>query len=293
MTEPPIVITWPTPGVTITTDPGLVYTIGQPIDQGGYALVFEGADEFGNQVALKVLKPTGRLFSEVQGQWDRERALFLQLRHPNVVTIFDAFICENLFYIVLERAWGSLASVVGQLGSFPEPTVREVARQLLFGLHFIHLNGIIHRDLTIQNVLLFEGPQSRGPLFKISDFGISKEYLAPWGGPEPNASIANPTYVPPELLQSEFGFTSVRSDLYHLGLVLLFCLNGSLPLHGQMSPDEIHRVVADGVPRQDAERIGTSFGNFVAVLLRRHTEYRYGTALEAWRALQQLGAPKS
>lgn len=169
--------------------------------------------------------------------------------------------------------------------------MREVARQLLFALHFIHPNGILHRDITISNVLVFEGPQSQGPAFKISDFGISKEYIGPWGGSERNASVANPVYVPPELLQSEFGFTSERSDLYHLGLVLLFCLKGSLPMHERMSPDEIRRAVEEGAARKEAECIGTGFGDFVTVLLPRHSELRYSTALEAWRALEQAGAP--
>lgn len=66
MTKPttpaPIEGKWPVPGNTITTAQGMVYTIGQPLNQGGYALVFEGMDLFGNAVALKVYKPAGRPF---------------------------------------------------------------------------------------------------------------------------------------------------------------------------------------------------------------------------------------
>ena len=282
--QPPSQFRWPTPGLAITADDGQVYTIGSQIDQGGFALVFEGVDEFWNNVVLKILKP-GRPFEEVQATWAREQDLFRRLRHPNIVAIHDALVRDNLFYLVLERAKGSLESLVSQFGPMPEPTVRELARQLLFALHFIHRNEVIHKDVTIQNVLVFEGPQSRGPLFKISDFGISIDNLAPWGA----APVANnPTFLLPEVLDIGFGSSSIRSDLYHLGLVLLFALNGSLPLNAAMSQEEIDYAVRNAIPRQQAEAIGTAFGEFVAVLLRRRADYRFPSALDAWRSLQSL-----
>jgi len=275
---------WPTPGLAITADDGQVYTIGSPLDQGGFALVFEGVDEFWNNVVLKILKP-GRPFEEVQATWAREQDLFRRLRHANVVAIHDALVRENLFYLVLERAQGTLESFVSQFGPLPEPTVRELARQLLFALHFIHRNQVIHKDVTIQDVLVFEGPHSRGPVFKISDFGISTDNLAPWGA----APLANnPTFLLPEVLDIGFGMSSVRSDLYHLGLVLLFALQGSLPLNAAMSREDIDYAVRNAIPRQQAEGLQTAFGNFVAVLLRRHAEYRFPSALEAWRGLQSM-----
>lgn len=283
--QPPIQIRWPTPGVTITTGAGLVYTIGPPIDQGGFALVFEGIDEFQNNVVLKVFKPAGRPFVDVRAQWAREQDLFRRLRHPNVVTIYDAFVCENLFYLALERAWGNLASFVVQFGPIQEALVRDLARQVLFALHFVHQNGVLHKDVTIQNVLVFEGPQSRGPLFKISDFGISADHLSTWGAVP---AVDNRTYLLPEALDIGFGASSVRSDLYHLGLVLLFALQGTLPLNATMNQVDIDDAVRNGLPRQEAEQLGTALGDFVAVLLRRHAEYRFPSALEAWRALQQV-----
>lgn len=263
----------------------MVYTIGQPIDQGGFALVFEGLDEFWNNVVLKVFKPSGRPFAEVRAQWAREQVLFRRLRHPNVVTIQDAFVCENLFYLALERAWGNLATFVAQFGPLPEPRVRELGRQLLFALHFVHQSGVIHKDVTIQNVLLFEGPPSRGPVFKISDFGISTDHLSSWGAVP---VVNNRTYLLPEVLDIGFGTSSVRSDLYHLGLVLLFALQGTLPLNAAMNQTDIVDAVRNGVPRQQAEQLGTALGNFVAILLRRHADYRFPSALDAWRNLQKV-----
>ena len=78
-----------------------------------------------------------------------------KVRHPNVVFIHDAFICDNLFYIVFERAWGNLFDLVHQIGSLQELAVREIARQLLFALPYIHREGILHKDLTVYNILYF------------------------------------------------------------------------------------------------------------------------------------------
>ena len=155
MTEDRKVI-WPIAGNTITTQAGMIYTIGQPINSGGYALVFEGLDFFKNSVALKIFKPANRPFEEVQEQWAKETQLFKKLRHQNVVAIYDAFICDNLFYIVLERAWGNLCDWIKAVKPLQDAIIIEIARQLLFAIYFIHKEGVIQRDITIYNVLVFE-----------------------------------------------------------------------------------------------------------------------------------------
>lgn len=269
----------------------MVYTIGQPINSGGYALVFEAVDTFGNATVLKVYKPASRPFEEVREQWLRELTLFEKMRHPNVVAIYDAFVCGNLFYVVLERAWGDLFQWTTQIGPAPEAFVREIARQLLFALNFIHTHGVIHRDITIYNVLVFDGPTSRGAVFKISDFGISKEFVDPWHEKRSYSQTAHPSFVPPELLNPLLGYTNERSDLYHLGLILLFALRGSLPFSESTPRDELLKMIRDGVPRQTAEAMGTPFGDYIAVLLRRSNDYRFASALEAWNALRSVGAP--
>jgi serine/threonine-protein kinase len=286
----PLQIKWPTPGNVITTKAGMQYTIGNQFAQGGFALVFEGLDVFGNAVALKVYKPANRPFDQVRAQWEQECRLFEKLRHPNVVAIYDAFICDNLFYIVLERAWGRLCDYVDQFKPLPETLIREIARQLLFAVNYIHAHGVLHRDITIYNAFVFEGPASKGPVFKISDFGISKEFIDPWQDKICHTHIAHPCFIPPELIDPK-GYSTERSDLYHLGLILLYALTGSLPFDETMPKDQIAKLIQDGVPRRQAEALGTPIGQFIAVLLRRRDEYRYKNALEAWNALRNTPAP--
>jgi len=276
----------PTKGDIITAPSGIDYKVGQPIKEGGYALVFEGEDIFENPVVLKVFKPANRDFEEVKKQWKQEVQKFRLLRHPNVVAIYDDFECENLFYIVLERALGSLDDLIQTKGAMPEFKVKEIARQLLFAIHSIHQRGVIHRDITIYNTLVFEGSHNQGLIFKISDFGISKKFFNSWKPKICNTKTAHPLFTPPELLLPQYGYTSEQSDLYHLGIILLYSILGSLPINKIMSTTEIEEIITSGILRQEAERIKTPLGDFIAVLLRRRKEYRFQIAIEAWNALK-------
>lgn len=277
-------IKWPIPGEIITTESGMEYTIGASIDQSGnFGLLYEGSDIFENPVAIKVFKPANRKFEEVQKQWQNETAILNRVRHPNVVFIHDAFICDNLFYIVFERAWGNLFNLIQQIGRLNELTVKEIARQLLFSLHYIHKENILHKDLTVYNILFFQSVQKGPAFYKISDFGISEEFTDLWGS---TSQIAHQSFKPPELIKS--GYTTLQSDLYHLGLILYFCLTARFPYDISLSQDQIDKAILEGTPRIMAERLGTSFGKFISILLRRREEYRFKTEVEAWRHLQMI-----
>jgi serine/threonine protein kinase len=282
-----VAVVWPAPGNLITTARKRQYRIGQQIGSGAYSLVFDGIQlATARAVAFKVYKPANRQFVEVQTQWQRECGFCQQVNgHPNVVEVVDAFICDNLFYIVFERAWGSIASwMLAVKQPLPEYTVLKMAHDILSAMSHIHSFAIVHRDITIYNVLVFHGTAGIA-VFKVSDFGISKGFVDPWTEQRAATWIAHPLFIPPELLLPEYGYTTQQSDLYHLGLILLHALRGSLPFHDGMTKDEIAKVVRDGVPRQWAEQVCTPFGNFIAILLRRRREYRFASAAEAYTAL--------
>ena len=273
---------WPNPGDTISINDGMEYTIGTLLnDTGGFGLLYEGFDTFGNSLAIKIFRPAKRLYKDVQKQWESESQILDLVRHPNVVFIHDSFICDNLFYIVFERAWGNLNSLIKQFGSINELTTREIARQLLFGLHYVHKEKILHKDLTVYNILVFQNGSTGQGLYKISDFGISEEFTDQWSSTNP---IAHRLFRPPELIKSNY--TTFQSDLYHLGLVLYFCITGEFPYDLSLPQNEIDNAILKGVPRMKAEQIGTNFGDFISILLRRREEYRFKTAIEAWNYLQ-------
>lgn len=290
MDQNPIPISWPFKDQIITAPNGISYKIGNRINEGAYAQVYEGVDDFFNPVAIKIFKPANRPFGDVEKQWKAESDLFIKLRHPNVVAIYNSFIFGNLFYIILERAWGNIFDWINSIQKngtiVTEETVVEIARQLLFAIDFFHKENVLHRDLTVYNTLVFEGPINRGATFKISDFGISKHFIEPWQPHISRTTIAHPSFIPPELLLPEYGYTTEQSDLYHLGLILLYALTNNLIIDERMDPSSIKKMILDGHPRMIAETINSPVGNFIAVLLRRHQEYRFKTALDAWKILR-------
>jgi serine/threonine protein kinase len=265
----------PNIGTVIPTNRGS-YKIGNRIDnnQGGFSWVY-GAMEVKTltPVVIKFFKPNNRHIEDVQKQWMKETGLFDRLRHTNIVSIYDAYTYGNLFFIVLERAWGDLKKhVLSQLSikKLSENETKLIASQLISALSFIHKNGVIHKDLTIYNILVFKRFLSQN-IFKISDFGISKELLSPIDVISTTQMI-HPEFTPPEFLQD--GFVDQQSDLYQLGLVLLYCIIGVNIFEGK-NQQEINKMIADAIPRRTAESFKSPFCNFISILLRRHKEYRF------------------
>jgi eukaryotic-like serine/threonine-protein kinase len=280
----PIKVKWPNPGDVITTQGGIEYIIGNLINNTGtFGLLYEGQDSFGNPVAIKILKPAKRKFIDVQKQWKSETDILDLVRHPNVVFIHGAFICDNLFYIVFERAWGNLFELISQVGPLHELEVREIARQLLFALYYIHNDQILHKDLTIYNILYFDPVNSGHGLYKVSDFGISEEFV---DRSSSTNHVVHRLFKPPELIK--FKYTTFQSDLYHLGLVLYYTLTGEFPYDIKLPQIELEESILSGIPRKKAEQLSTPFGDFISILLRRRQEFRFKTEIEAWNYLKDI-----
>ena len=289
MTHPPtaIPIRWPAPGDQITTDGGATYDVGSQLNEGGYALVFEGLNRQGGAIALKVYKPANRPFDEVRNQWQREAAIMRKLRHQHVTAIVDAFVLENLFFIVMERAWGSVHQFVQQVGPLPDEAVGLLAEQVLEGLVHTHANGVLHRDLTIHNTLVFADSRNTA-FYKLADFGVSKEFAEPWTPMIAHTQIAHPSFIPPEHLMSTPAYSNERTDLHQLGLLLLYARIGALPVQDGMPREQAVQIVVAGTARQQAEAIGTHLGDFIAVLCRRTNDARFVSAVEALKYLRKL-----
>ena len=257
------------------------YQVVSVIGSGEFGAVYECVGPFDQTYALKMIRPANRPYAEVYAEWAREVLRCLSLRHPNVVYIFDAFEQASLFYLALERCDHALSAMLG--APMQEGLTIELARQLLAAVQFLHDNDVVHDDLHPGNILISHG--SDRPIVKITDFGISTE-LRGMTAMRPN--VVHHAIMAPEIVAT--GYTSKQSDIYQIGLLLYWMLTGesAVPL-GAPYPD-IVACVAQGVPRQRAEGIGTPLGNLVAKMLRRREQFRYGSAREVWAELRTLPA---
>jgi eukaryotic-like serine/threonine-protein kinase len=270
-------IRFPVPGDVLTSARGQ-YLVGEKVGQGAYGAVYEAIGPFDQRFALKLLIPANRPYAEVYSEWSKEAQRLLQIRHPGIVYMHDAFEWGNLLYLSLEWCSHSLRDMLA------EPVVPglvvEIARQLLAAVQYLHDNDIVHTDLHPGNVLL---TLSERPVVKLADFGISQELK---GQPVARPAVVHHAIMAPEVVAS--GYTSRQSDIYQVGLLLYWMLIGTPALDYNVAYPELVKQVSDGVPRRRAEAIGTPLGNVIAKMLRRREVYRYASAHEVWRDLREV-----
>lgn len=272
------IIPFPTPGSTLTSTRGR-YVVGALIGDGQYGSVYQCVGPFDQAYALKMFRPANRHYETVKQEWSAEMKRLESFRHPNIIYIHDAFEVNHLFYIALERADTSLRAMMGR--PFADGLLFEIARQLLMALAYLHDNALVHSDLHGGNVLV---SQLHGhPIVKLTDFGVAHQLDGQhWFRPQ----VANPKILTPELITA--GYTTRQSDLYQLGL-LMYCMHtGETALPEGVRYHDMQRLIAEGLPRQRSEALGTPIGNVIAKLLRRRDAYRYQSSREVWDDLRQL-----
>ncbi|HYL83005.1 MAG TPA: protein kinase family protein [Candidatus Angelobacter sp.] len=270
----------PTPGeVIISGLTGCTYTIGVPIGEGSFGIVYTCVDDWNNRLAAKVLKPT-KPPPEIQAAPLAEMSKLLALRHPQITYFFDAFVYRNACYIITERCEASVAQLLatdwfeGPIWTLP------IARSLLQAVQFLHLSGYAHQDIHAGNVFALRvrgeliPEETNATQFRLGDLGVAKLFTEI----RPENTRAQ-WMLPPEVLNpSEFGAPDQRVDIYHSGLLLLQ-LEYSKEL--QFTKEEI----LEGKPRQMALALRAPFNFALEKALRRHVSLRTETARELWRDL--------
>lgn len=258
---------------------GNTYTIGQRIGEGGFGIVYACQDVWNNALAVKVLKPTGT-YEKVKENAEGEFQRLLQLRHPSITYVYDAFEYRDTFYIITEKCYSPISAVFDLENLDGMSWFMPMARQLLQAVNYLHLNNYVHKDIHEGNVFATFIKDEMVPdkdhviQFKLGDLGVSKllhevdltNTRAQW-------------MLPPEAIDpTEYGPTDTRIDIYHLG-VLFLQLAYSRRL--QFTNEE----TLAGKPREMALQLPAPYNFALEKTLRRHVEYRTANAMEFWRDL--------
>ena len=275
-------VIWPKTGDIISSNQSRMhYTIGRRVAEGSYAVVHECCDYFRQTFVMKIQKPH-RCKNIVEEDWNKERDFMESVNHPNTIRLYDAFIYNNLYFYVMERADGTLRSLLEEhmanRTTLPFDRFISFAGQLLSGLCHIHKKNIIHRDLQVDNILY--RIENGNIILKISDFGISK--LAD-GNHEAQGTTGRGWEVAPELLT--IGKTSYQSDIYQLGLIFYHMLTGwpaVVPADG-----DINHVVTHNIPYRKASALNTPIGSCISKMLHPDLRERYRNPYEVQQALLQ------
>ncbi len=207
------------------------YRIARPLGRGGMGAVYRAWHlRFDLPVAVKEMTPQPGLdadtLAQLRQQFQHEAAVLARLDHPHLVGVMDFFEEGGNVYLVMHFVEGeSLAERIEREGPLPEDQVLVWAAQLLDALAYCHSQGMIHRDIKPQNVII--RPDGRAVLV---DFGLVKL----WDPHDPRTRTAmrgmgTPEYAPPEQYGTQPGHTDPRSDLYSLGATLYHALTGQSP----------------------------------------------------------------
>ena len=203
------------------------YELEELVGAGGMSSVYRAHDRLlERDVAMKVLHEHYTADGEYVERFRREARAVAQLSHPNIVTVIDRGEQDGRQYIVFEYVDGeNLKALVDREGPLPEGYAIELALQVARALGFAHGQGLVHRDVKPQNVLLDDGGGA-----KVTDFGIARSVGVPAGLTQTGTVMGTSDYIAPE--QARGSRVDAQSDVYSLGAVLYELLTGEVPFRG-------------------------------------------------------------
>lgn len=201
------------------------YEIMGRIGTGGMADVYKGRDHKLNRyVALKVLKREFREDELFVKKFQSEAQAAAGLMHPNIVNVYDVGEDRGLYFMVMELVEGiTLKEYIQKKVRLTPKEVISITLQVCAGIEAAHNNGIIHRDIKPQNIMI-----SKEGKVKVTDFGIAK---ATTSNTISTNAMGSVHYTSPE--QARGGFSDIKSDIYSLGITMFEMITGELPFDGE------------------------------------------------------------
>uniref|UniRef100_A0A6Q2YIS1 cyclin-dependent kinase n=1 Tax=Esox lucius TaxID=8010 RepID=A0A6Q2YIS1_ESOLU len=248
------------------------------IEEGTYGVVYRAKDKKTDEiVALKRLK----MEKEKEGfpiTSLREINTILKAQHPNIVTVREIVVGSNMdkIYIVMNYVEHDLKSLMETMKQpFLPGEVKTLMIQLLRGVHHLHDNWILHRDLKTSNLLL-----SHKGILKVGDFGLAREYGSPLKPYTP--VVVTLWYRSPELLLGAKEY-STAVDMWSVGCIFGELLTQKPLFPGKSEIDQINKIFKDlGSP---SEKIWPGYNELPAVKKMTFTEYPYNNLRKRFGAL--------
>ncbi|HET7294000.1 MAG TPA: serine/threonine-protein kinase [Vicinamibacteria bacterium] len=271
------------------------YQVVQKLGAGAFGTVYKAKDKIlGRMVAIKTIRMEGLAAAaagveEMVARFEREARVSAQLKHPNIVTIYDVGQSEGLSYLAMEFIDGvGLEKVIAQAGRLPVERVASIGGQVADALDFAHKNGVVHRDIKPANIMIEAGDR-----VKVTDFGIAKatdsgEHLTVTG-----SLLGTPSYMSPE--QARGAPLDGRSDLFSVGCVLYEMVTGRKAFRGESITALLFKIITEEPPpiREADVDIPEALERIILKSLSKAQEMRYATGAELRADLMALTQPGS
>jgi serine/threonine protein kinase len=221
------------------------YDVVQKLGAGAFGTVYKAKDKLlGRMVAIKTIRLEGLAaqgagLEELIKRFKVEAMVSAQLKHPNIVTIYDVGESDGMSYLAMEFIDGvGLDRLISTQGRLPVERAALIAAQVADALDFAHRNNVVHRDIKPANIMIETGDR-----VKVTDFGIAKatdsgEHLTVTG-----SLLGTPSYMSPE--QAKGAALDGRSDLFSTGCVLYEMLVGRKAFRGDSITGLIFKIITE------------------------------------------------
>ncbi len=259
---------------------GARYRLERLLGRGAMGEVWLGEETAsGRKVAAKLLRPEHLEDPGLVDRFVRERSILLDLRDPGIVSVTDLVVDGEDLAIVMDYLdGGSLRGVLRDRGALAPALAAGLALRVLEALAYAHAQGVVHRDVKPDNVLLASGWERCAPGdVRLSDFGVAR--LVGDSARTASGVLGTPAYMSPELI--EHGSCGPEGDVYGAGVLLYELLAGRTPFAGAGTDFTVaHRHLTQAPPPLD---VGEGLWGLLETLLAKDPLRRPGAADAAAR----------
>jgi eukaryotic-like serine/threonine-protein kinase len=257
------------------------YQIVKKLGAGAFGTVYKAKDKIlGRMVAIKTIRmeglaAAGASIEELVDRFSREARVSAQLKHPNIVTIYDVGESDGLSYLAMEFIDGQgLDRVIAADGQMTLERAANIGAQVADALDFAHKASVVHRDIKPANIMIEAGDR-----VKVTDFGIAKvtdsgEHLTMTG-----SLLGTPSYMSPE--QARGAALDGRSDLFAVGCILYEMLAGKKAFRGESITGLIFKIITEEPPPiRDMAEVPDEAVRIISKALAKTPEQRYQNGRE-------------
>ena len=250
------------------------YEIQEKIGTGGMAYVYRAKDiKLERNVTLKVLKEEYANDENFKSRFGIEARSAAKLSHPNIVNAYDFGEENGICYIVMEYVHGdTLKKIILNDAPLDEIVALDIASEMASALSHAHKNGVVHRDIKPQNILI-----SVDGAVKITDFGIARA-AAVSTATTTTTAMGSVYYLSPE--QARNGYVDEKSDIYSLGITMFEMVTGKLPFDGSTSVAVALKHLNDQLPdiKSINPKISDEFCSIIKKAAAKRKDDRYASA---------------
>jgi eukaryotic-like serine/threonine-protein kinase len=264
------------------------YRVEKLLGQGGMGAVYKAYDQdLDRTVALKLVRPELMVHPEALARFKQELLLASKISHRNILRIHDLGDAGGMKFISMAYVDGEdLHNLLIREGRLPLERMLHIMKQLCAALEAAHHEGVVHRDLKPQNIML--GP---GDHVYVSDFGLAKSLGAVNSLTQSGDMLGTPRYMAPE--QVEAKHVDARTDIYALGLIFYEMVTGDVPFTAETTLQLMYKRAHETppAPKTIVRDLPDWLNNIIMKCLERAPEQRYQGTADILRDIETQNAP--